>query len=85
MYEKLIENLVRCEEELAANRVIIEKLEEVIKNMFETSQNVMSCWPTSRLYAIFLKEQWHKFQMKKLKEQIPYYVDTPKDFTNMCP
>jgi len=43
MYEKLIENLVRCEEELAANRVIIEKLEEVIKNMFETSQNVMSC------------------------------------------
>ena len=48
------------------------KIEQLTDSMFELS-------PPSQIYALFIQETWLEFQMKSLKYQIPYDIDTPKD------
>jgi hypothetical protein len=72
--------LDEAKKELAIKNERIEIMEASLETMAKVSLDLLDCRQPTRVYALFLKEQWHKNQISSLSQQVRFHIETPKDF-----
>jgi hypothetical protein len=53
-------------------------------NMAQLAQELLSCRYLTKSYTLFLKEEWIKFQLESLAQEVGYKIETPKEFVDVC-
>jgi hypothetical protein len=55
-------------------------MEATVNTIAKVSLEMLECRKLARVYALFLKEKWHKNQIVNLAQLVRYNLDTPKYF-----
>lgn len=80
--DKIKRELKESKNELKFNAHQIDLLQNTINDMHQLALESTECRPPSMVYALFLKERWYKFQLNRLKNQLPHDLETPKELAD---
>jgi hypothetical protein len=61
----------------------VEIMGESLSKMAQLSRELLNFSQPTKVYTLFLKEQWYKFQMDSLAQQIGFNIETPKEFVDI--
>lgn len=71
-------------EELVNKKDKIQYLEVGMTQMSYIFKDFLDCSPPSRIYLVFLKDQWCHVQLKRIRENTSYNLETSKYLSDMC-